>query len=100
MGYFILIFSVFFLFLGCSAPSPQYQEASPDAKRYPLKGKVVGVDKAKKKATIAHEPIPGFMGAMTMDFPIRADWVWEDLTKDSEVRAELVVDEKNKDGYW
>jgi protein SCO1/2 len=37
------------------------------------------------------------MDAMTMDFPIREDWVWEDLTKDAEIRADLVVD---KEGYW
>lgn len=71
--------------------------ASADAKRYPLKGTVVAVDKAKKKATIKHEEIPGYMDAMTMDFPIKDAWVWEDLTKDSEIRGELVVD---KDGFW
>jgi protein SCO1 len=74
--------------------------ASADAKRYKLKGKVVSVDKANKKALIEHEEIPGFMEAMTMEFPIRADWVWNDLTAGSEVRAELVVDETAKEPYW
>jgi protein SCO1/2 len=64
-----------------------------------MKGKVVSVDKAKKKAEIAHDDIPGFMEAMTMSFPIRADWVWEDLTPGAEVRAELVVDDAKGD-YW
>ena len=100
MRYLILFLSAVFLFPACAKTETQYQPASPDAKRYNLKGKVVAVDKAKKIATVAHDEIPGFMEAMTMDFPIRADYVWDDLTKDAEIRAELVVDEKNKDGYW
>lgn len=91
-----LIFSVL-LVSACQKSQTQTQNASTEAKRYNLKGKVVAVDRAKKKATIAHEEIPGYMEAMTMDFPIKDDWVWDDLTKDAEIRAELVVD---KDGYW
>lgn len=74
--------------------------ASSQAKRYPLKGKVISVDRTAKKATIEHEAIEGYMAAMTMEFPIHADWVWNDLTPGSEVRAELVVDNKAKDPYW
>ncbi len=94
-----LLFTVLFV-SACPKSESQNQNASVDAKRYNLKGKVVAVDKSKKKATIAHEEIPGYMQAMTMDFPIRGDWVWEDLTKDAEISAQLVVDEKSKDGYW
>lgn len=85
------------LFSACK--KAETQTASPDAKRYPLKGIVLAADKAKKKATIKHEEIPGYMEAMTMDFSIREDWVWEDLTKDAEIRAELVVDDA-KGEYW
>ncbi|MET0752296.1 MAG: SCO family protein [Pyrinomonadaceae bacterium] len=92
----LLIFIVLFA-AACPKSQSQNKEASAEAKRYPLKGKVVAVDRTKKEATIAHDEIPGYMDAMTMPFPIRADWVWDDLTKDSEIRAELVVD---KDGYW
>lgn len=66
---------------------------SADFKHYTLKGKVLAVDKAKKKASVKHEEIEGYMDAMTMEFPIRADYVWEDLTKDAEIRADLVVDD-------
>lgn len=89
----ILLLIVTVLFASaCPKPQTQNKEASAEAKRYTLKGKVVEVDRAKKTAKIAHDEIPGFMKAMTMDFEIRADWVWDDLTKDSEIRAELVVD--------
>ncbi|MCA1623837.1 MAG: SCO family protein [Acidobacteria bacterium] len=95
MRYFLPILFSILLFTGCQ--KTETKTASADAKHYTLKGKVVAVDRAKKKATVAHEEIPGYMEAMTMDFPIKDDWVWDDLTRDSEIRADLVVD---KDGYW
>jgi protein SCO1 len=70
------------------------------AKRYEFKGKVVSIDKAAKRATIDHDAIPGFMEAMTMEFPIHEDWVWDELHPGSEIRAELVVDNSAKDPYW
>jgi protein SCO1/2 len=93
----LFLLSVFFV-SACQKTPPPPQTAAGETKRYNLKGKVVSVDKAKKKAEIAHDDIPGFMDAMTMPFPIRADWVWEDLTPGAEIRAELVVDEKMD--YW
>ncbi|MEO7659784.1 MAG: SCO family protein, partial [Pyrinomonadaceae bacterium] len=74
--------------------------ASANAKRYPVKGTVVSVDKAGKTATIDHESIDGIMPAMTMPFPIHADWVWDELAPGAEIRAELVVDNSAKDPYW
>jgi protein SCO1/2 len=74
--------------------------AGGTAKRYPLKGKVISVDKAAKKAKIDHEAIDGYMPAMEMDFPIHEDWVWDELTPGAEVRAELVVDNTAKEPYW
>jgi protein SCO1/2 len=96
MRYFILILFSVFLFTSCQKAETQ-QMASAEAKRYPIKGEVIAVDKAKKKATIKHEEIPGYMDAMTMDFSIREDWVWEDLNPGANVFAELVVD---ADDYW
>lgn len=95
MRYFTLILGVVLLFAACK--KPPLPEASTEAKRYSLKGLVVAVDKSKKKATIKHEPVADIMDAMTMDFPIREDWVWEDLTPGANVYAELVVD---ADNYW
>jgi protein SCO1/2 len=76
------------------------QAPAGEAKRYELKGKVISVDRANKKAKIEHEAIPDYMAAMTMDFPIHEDWVWNDLTPGSEIRATLVVDNTAKDPYW
>lgn len=74
--------------------------ASENAKRFPLKGTVVSVDKLAKSAVIDHEPVPGYMDAMTMPFPIHEDWVWNDLFPGSKIQAELVVDNTAKDPYW
>ncbi len=99
MRYLLIFLSAIFLFTACQK-AEQTPEASANAKRYDLKGKVVSVDKAKKTAKIEHEKIPDFMDAMTMDFPIKEDWVWEDLTAGSEIRAELVVDNAAKEPFW
>lgn len=93
----ILFLLSIFLFAACQ--KVETQTASSDAKRYELKGVVLAVDRANKKATIKHEEIPDYMEAMTMDLPIREDWVWDDLTENSEIRAELVVDDA-KGEYW
>ena len=99
MRYLILFLSVILLFAACKKPdSPQ--NTSADVKRYTLKGKVIAVDKAKKKATIEHDEVKGYMKGMTMEFPIRADWIWEDLKPGSEISsADLVVDDA-KGEFW
>jgi protein SCO1 len=95
-----LLLSIFvFLFTACQRPEA-HPESSSEAKRYDLKGKVISVDRENRKAKIAHEEIPGYMPAMEMDFPIHENWVWDELTPGSEVRAQLVVDNTAKDPYW
>lgn len=102
----LVLFCVLFLFSACQRAAPSGNVAtakgadSPNAKRYPLRGKVLAADKAAKKATIKHEDIPGYMQGMTMDFPIHEDWVWGDLVPGAEIRAELVVDNTAKDPFW
>ena len=99
MRTFILFLSLFLRFAACKS-GVDSNHASTTAKRYPLKGKVISVDRTAKKAKIEHEKIEGYMEAMTMDFPIHADWIWNDLNPGSEVRAELVVDNTAKDPYF
>jgi len=86
----LILISLALLATACQT-SNNLNSNSSSAKRYPFVGKVVSVNKAAKKATIAHEDIPGYMEAMTMEFPIHEDWVWNDLTPGSEIHAELVV---------
>lgn len=99
MRYLILFLFSVLLFTACQK-AEQKQTASTEAKRYKLKGKVVSVDRANKKAEIEHEKIEGYMSAMTMSFPIHADWVWDDLVPGAEITGDLVVDETADEPYW
>ena len=96
---FLIFAIIVFLFTSCSSPSNS-GSSSASAKRYPIKGKVVSVDKASKKAKIDHERVEGYMEAMTMDFPIHADWAWDELTPGAELKGDLVVDNTAKEPYW
>jgi protein SCO1/2 len=49
------------------------------------------VDPQRRHATIAHEEIPGYMGAMTMPFPLKEQWAYRVLTAGDRVQATLVV---------
>ncbi len=101
MRLIVFLIGLVLLASSCQRPSSSPNDvASPNAKRYPLKGRVVSVNKAAKKATIDHQDIPGFMDAMTMEFPIHEDWVWNELVPGAEIRAELVVDNVAKDPFW
>jgi protein SCO1 len=86
-------------FSACKTATSSNQQ-SATAKRFPFKGKVISVDRAAKKATIDHEAVEGYMEGMTMEFPIHADWAWDDLVPGSEIRAELVVDSAAKEPYF
>lgn len=98
MRYLIIFLFTILMFTACQKPQTQNQNASSEAKRYKLKGKVISVDKAAKKAEIAHEEIPDYMKPMTMKFPIKGDWVWDELTPGADVQGDLVVETNGE--YW
>jgi protein SCO1 len=66
---------------------------SANEKRFPLKGKVVAVDKNDRTATIKHEDIPNYMPGMTMPFKIKSDADLEMLKPGDEITGTLVVDD-------
>ncbi len=96
--FILLLFSIL-LFSACNTQQAETQNTSANAKRYELEGEVLSVDRANKKASIKHKEIEGYMDQMTMDFPIREDWVWDDLTPGAQIFADLVVDNQNNE-YW
>lgn len=93
----LVLFTITLLLFSCT---PESRRPSGAEKRYPLKGKVISIDREKKLASIHHEEIEGFMAEMTMDFPIQEEWIWNDITPGSEIRAELVVDSTADEPYW
>ncbi len=54
------------LLAGCSGSAPH-----KPAKEYQLRGEIMGLDAGGHIATIKHEEIKGFMGAMTMGYPVK-----------------------------
>ncbi|HKY04305.1 MAG TPA: copper-binding protein, partial [Blastocatellia bacterium] len=66
--------------------------ASPNAKRYELKGKVVHVDQRGNTVTIAHEEIRDYMQPMTMAFKLKDPWPLKEMQQGDSVSAVLVVD--------
>src|SRR5215813_14537281 len=84
---------LFFSIILLVAPAACGPRRSSKEKRYPLKGKVVAVDKDEHTATIAHENIPGYMPGMTMPFKIKNDADLEMLKPGDQVTATLVVDD-------
>lgn len=95
-----LIIALILFALSAGIACTKAEENKGTEKRYPMKGKVISVDKENKRAKIHHEDIEGFMDAMTMDFPIKADWVWDELRPGVQVQAEMVVNSAAKDPYW
>jgi mono/diheme cytochrome c family protein len=74
--------------------SPSQTAPAVTERRYQLKGKVVAIQIEAKEVTIEHEEIPGYMGAMTMPFPLRDEKTLGKIKKDDRIRATLVVDRK------
>ncbi|MFZ0963484.1 MAG: SCO family protein [Terriglobia bacterium] len=58
---------------------------------FDLRGKVIAVNKSEGTVTLAHEAIPGYMAAMTMDYPIKDKWVFDVLKPGQTITATLVV---------
>jgi protein SCO1/2 len=77
---FLLVFG-----LSCK-PRPAANE-----KRYTVKGKVVALDKAEHTATVDHEDIVGYMGAMSMEFDVKDDAGFQKLEVGDQVTATLAV---------
>ena len=59
--------------------------------RFDLRGKVVAIAKSAGTVRLQHEAIPGYMAAMTMDYPVKDKWVFDILKTGETLRATLVV---------
>ena len=90
--------SLFFLvlLLGLTTFSGCRRDPSK-AKRYDFKGKVMTVEKDKHLVTVSHEEVKDFMGAMTMPFMVRDEWVFDQAATGDQITATLVVDQTESD---
>jgi len=69
------------LLAGCSKP----------AKEYHMRGEVTSLDPSGHVATIKHEEIKGFMGAMTMGYPVKDPAEFSKLTVGEPITATVYV---------
>ena len=74
-----------------TAPLACRPRATGPEQRYPLKGKVVNVDKRGSTVSIAHEAIPGYMDAMIMPFKLKDERLLNDIAEGDGVQATLVI---------
>jgi len=65
--------------------------------RYEIKGRVESIDREKKRVTIDHEEIKGYMDAMTMPFPVRDERELDGLEAGDTIKGIFVLD---GDRYW
>ena len=78
--------------MACKPPASPRPGRADAVERYELKGKVVAVDAAKKRVTIAHDAIPDYMDAMTMPFAIRDEEMLGALSPGDTVTGVLIVE--------
>jgi Cu/Ag efflux protein CusF len=81
------------LLTGCSSASKTEEKAaSKDAmKQYQMKGEITGVDPSQHVATIKHEAIDGFMGAMTMGYPVKDPAEFSKIAVGDQITATVYV---------
>ena len=77
--------SLILTFFACQTQKPLPEQ------RFDLRGKVVAVDKTQGTVTLAHDAIPNYMAAMTMDYPLKDKWAFDVLKPGQTIRATLVV---------
>jgi Cu/Ag efflux protein CusF len=84
----ILLFAVFVAGIsGCSQPKPVQQAPS----RYPLRGRVVSIDKANRQVVVDAEDIPGYMMAMTMGYALKDASLLDPLSPGDQITADVMV---------
>jgi len=84
--------------VGCAAPKAQ-EAAKPagPTKEFQMRGEVTGLDAGGHVATIRHEAIPGFMGAMTMGYPVKDATEFSKLAVGEPITATVY---QNGDDFW
>lgn len=82
--------------LACGADQ-QKPLSEPGERLYTVRGIVLGRDAADNSLKVDHEAIPGFMEAMTMDYPVRGAKVKALPADKSRIEARLHVTDRS---YW
>lgn len=76
---------------GSFGPNASAAQHSADVQRYSLRGKIISVDASEGEATIQHEAIANFMGAMTMPYKFKDPAVLSELHPGDRITATVLV---------
>lgn len=79
------------LVAGCQRESPTPPAPAATNQTYAVRGVVQAIPPDHRHATIQHEAIPGYMGAMTMDFSVRDTNVLAGIAPGDKITFTLVV---------
>src|SRR5712691_3659090 len=75
----------------------QQNPARKPVAEYQMRGEVVGLDPAGQLATVKHDKIEGWMGAMTMEYPIKDKQEFTKLKVGEKIQAKILVQGAD---YW
>ena len=87
----MIFFCGLLLALGCKRESPAPPVSAATNQSYVVRGVVQAIPPDHRHATIKHEAIPGYMAAMTMDFPAHDTNALAHLAPGDEITFTLVV---------
>lgn len=79
--------------VGCGRGNPQPPAENPAVKTYDVHGIVRAITPDRHAATIQHQAVPGYMGAMTMDFAVKDTNELKGISANDEITFKLVVSE-------
>jgi protein SCO1/2 len=71
--------------------------SQPPARHYKLEGKIESIDRQRQQLVVDHKEIHGFMGAMTMPYPVKTPFTLTQVSVGDQITADLVV---NGGEYW
>jgi protein SCO1/2 len=80
---------------GCKPEKSVPAAENPPAKTFSGRGIVRQISPDRHSATIKHEAIPGYMGAMTMDFTVKETNELNGISPDDEITFKLAVNEND-----
>ena len=87
----VVVAAVVLLALACAEEKAAKPLSEPGETLYVVRGVVVGRDAADNTLRVDHEPIPGYMEAMVMDYPVRGAGVASLPADKSRIEAKLHV---------
>jgi protein SCO1/2 len=84
-------------FVACAEEKQAKPLSEPGEKLYDVQGKIVSRDARSNSVMLDHRAIPGFMEAMTMEYPVRGAEVATLPADNAPIVAKMHVTERS---YW